>query len=146
MDFPETLRAIRHMAEKYPNKHSILVEDKANGSAIISMLKHEIGGIIPITPKESKVARASAISGIVEGGNVYLPEYADYVGEFVEEFASFPNGAHDDMVDACTQFINHFKFRQADYVEDNRSDFEKELEKFKNRRLSGKNKSRRSYY
>lgn len=146
MDFPETLRAIRHMADKYPNKHSILVEDKANGSAIISMLKHEIGGIIPITPKESKIARASAISGIVEGGNVYLPEYADYVGEFVEEFASFPNGAHDDMVDACTQFINHFKFRQADYVEDNRSEFEKELEKFKNRRLSGKNKSRRSYY
>ena len=146
MDFPETLRAIRHMADKYPNKHSILIEDKANGSAIISMLKHEIGGIIPITPKESKIARASAISGIVEGGNVYLPEYADYVGEFVEEFASFPNGAHDDMVDACTQFINHFKFRQADYVEDNRSEFEKELEKFRNKRLSGTNKRRRSFY
>lgn len=146
MDFPETLRAIRYMADKYPNKHSILVEDKANGSAIISMLKHEIGGIVAITPKESKVARANAITGIVEGGNVYLPEYADFTAEFVEEFASFPNGVHDDMVDACTQFINHFKFRQADYVEDTRSDFEKELEKFKNRRLSGMNKSRRSYY
>lgn len=146
MDFPETLRAIRHMAEKYPNKHSILIEDKANGSAIISMLKHEIGGIVAITPKESKVARASAISGIVEAGNVYLPEYADYVGEFVEEFASFPNGAHDDMVDACTQFINHFKFRQADYVEDNRTQFEKELEAFRNKRLSGTNKQRKRYY
>ena len=146
MDFPETLRAIRYMADKYPNKHSILIEDKANGSAIISMLRHEIGGIIAITPKESKVARANAITGIVEAGNVYLPEYADFTGEFVEEFASFPNGVHDDMVDACTQFINHFKFRQADYVEDNRTDFERQLEDFRNRRLSGKNKSRRSYY
>ena len=146
MDFPETLRAIRYMADKYPNKHSILVEDKANGSAIISMLKHEIGGIIPITPKESKIARANAITGIVEGGNVYLPEYADFTGEFVEEFASFPNGAHDDVVDACTQFINKFKFYQADYVEDNRTQFEKELENFRNKRLSGKNKTRRSYY
>lgn len=146
MDFPETLKAIRYMADKYPQKHSILVEDKANGSAIISMLKHEIGGIIAITPKESKVARANAITGIVEGGNVYLPRYADFTGEFVEEFASFPNGVHDDLVDACTQFINHFKFRQADYVEDKRSDFERELEKFKNRRLNNHNKSRKRYY
>ena len=145
MDFPETLRAIRYMADKYPNKHSILIEDKANGSAIISMLRHEIGGIVAITPKESKVARASAISGIVEGGNVYLPEYADFTAEFVEEFASFPNGAHDDLVDACTQFINHFKFRNADYVEDNRTQFENDLEKYKAKVLGG-NKSRKRYY
>ena len=146
MDFPDTLRAVRYMADKYPQRHSILVEDKANGSAIIAMLKHEIGGIVAITPKESKVARANAITGIVEGGNVYLPEYADFTGEFVEEFASFPNGVHDDMVDACTQFINHFKFRQADYVEDNRTQFEKDLAKYRDKMLSGRNKSRRSYY
>lgn len=146
MDFPDTLRAIRYMADKYPNKHSILVEDKANGSAIISMLKHEIGGIIAITPKESKVARANAITGIVEGGNVYLPEYADFTAEFVEEFASFPNGVHDDLVDACTQFINHFKFRQADYVEDNRTQFEKDLDKFRAKRLSGTNTNRKRYF
>ena len=146
MDFPETLKAIRYMADKYPNKHSILVEDKANGSAIISMLKHEIGGIIAITPKESKVARANAITGIVEGGNVYLPRYSDFTGEFVEEFASFPNGVHDDLVDACTQFINKFKFYQADYKEDNRTQFEKDLEKYRNKVLSGNNKSRKRYY
>ena len=146
MDFPETLKAIRYIADKYPNKHSILIEDKANGSAIISMLKHEIGGIIPITPQESKIARANAITGIVEGGNVYLPRYADFTGEFVEEFASFPNGVHDDLVDACTQFINKFKFYQADYKEDNRTQFEKDLEKYRNKMLSGNNKSRKRYY
>ena len=91
-------------------------------------------------------ARANAITGFVEGGNVYLPEYADFTGEFVEEFASFPNGAHDDLVDACTQFINKIKFYQADYKEDNRTQFEKDLDKFRAKRLSGSNKSRRSYY
>ena len=146
MDFPETLKAIRYMANKYPQKHSILIEDKANGSAIISMLKHEIGGIVAITPQESKIARANAITGIVEGGNVYLPQYADFTGEFVEEFASFPNGVHDDLVDACTQFINKFKFYQADYKEDNRTQFEKDLQKYRDKMLSGGNKSRRSYY
>ena len=145
MDFPETLKAIRYMADKYPNKHSILVEDKANGSAIISMLKHDIGGIVAITPKESKVGRANAITGIVEGGNVYLPRYSDFTGEFIDEFASFPNGVHDDLVDACTQFINHFKFRQADYVEDNRTQFDKDLERYKAKLLSG-NKTRKRYY
>ena len=146
MDFPETLKAIRYMADKYPDRHSILIEDKANGSAIISMLKHEIGGIIAITPQESKVARANAITGIVESGNVYLPRYADFTGEFVEEFASFPNGVHDDLVDACTQFINKFKFYQADYKEDNRTQFEKDLEKYRDKMLSSKNKSRKRYY
>ncbi len=146
MDFPETLKAIRHMADKYPQRHSILVEDKANGSAIISMLKHEIGGIIAITPKESKIARANAITGIVESGNVYLPRYSDFTGEFVEEFASFPNGVNDDLVDACTQFLNQFKFRQADYQEDNRTQFEKDLEKYRDKMLSGKNKPRKRYY
>lgn len=145
MDFPETLRAIRYMADRYPQKHSILVEDKANGSAIISMLRHEIEGIIPITPKESKIARANAITGVVEAGNVYLPEYADFTGEFVEEFASFPNGVNDDLVDACTQFINKFKFYQADYVEDTRTDFDRQLEEFRKKRLNG-NKSRKRYY
>jgi predicted phage terminase large subunit-like protein len=133
------------MVSKYPHKHSVLVEDKANGSAIISMLKHEIEGIIAITPKESKVARANAITGIVEAGNVYLPEYADFTGEFVEEFASFPNGVNDDLVDACTQFINKFKFYQADYMEDTRTDFDRQLEEFRKKRLSG-NKSRKRYY
>lgn len=146
MDFPDTLKAIRYMVGKYPQKHSILIEDKANGSAIISMLKHEIDGIIPITPKESKIARANAITGIVEGGNVYLPKYADFTSEFVEEFASFPNAAHDDLVDACTQFINRFKFFGADYIEDNRTDFEKQLEAFKKKQLSGGNHNRKRYF
>jgi phage terminase large subunit-like protein len=110
------------------------------------MLKHEIGGIIAITPTESKIARANAITGIVEAGNVYLPEYADFTGEFVEEFASFPNGVNDDLVDACTQFINKFKFYQADYKEDNRTQFEKDLDRFRANRLSGSNKSRKRYY
>ena len=145
MDFPETLRAIRAMAAKYPQKHSILIEDKANGSAIISMLRHEIEGIIPITPKESKIARANAITGIVESGNVYLPRYADFTSEFVEEFASFPNGVNDDLVDAATQFLNKFKFYQADYKEDKRTQFEKDLEKYKNKVLRSGNR-RKSYF
>lgn len=135
MDFPDTLKAIKAMNAKYPDRHSILIEDKANGPAIIAMLKHEISGIIAIEPKGSKIARANAITGIVESGNVYLPRYADFVSEFIEEHAAFPNGVNDDLVDSCTQFLDKYKFFGADYKEDNRTQFERDLQKYKNRLL-----------
>ncbi|MCH5213077.1 MAG: terminase family protein, partial [Oscillospiraceae bacterium] len=36
LDFPSTMQAIKAMAAKYPEYNSILIEDKANGPAIIS--------------------------------------------------------------------------------------------------------------
>ena len=146
MDFPDTLKAIKAMDMKYPDRHSILIEDKANGPAIIAMLRHEMTGIVPVNPEGSKLARANAVTGIIESGNVLLPRYADFTGEFIEEHAAFPNGVNDDLVDSCTQFLNKYKFFCADYAEDNRTRFEKDLEKYKNKVLRQSSKSRRRYY
>lgn len=145
LNFPETIEAIRIMNDKYPDRHSILIEDKANGPAIISVLRHEIQGVVPIKPEGGKIARVNACSGIIESGNVYLPRYADFTDDFVEEFAAFPNGINDDCVDACSQFLNKFKYYRADYIEDNRTRFEKDLEKFKNKMIKN-NKRKRSFY
>jgi predicted phage terminase large subunit-like protein len=114
MNFPATLQAIRNMAKKHPNAITRLVEDKANGPAIISMLHHEIGGMIPINPQGGKVARVNAISPYIESGNVYLPRNAEWVHDFVEECASFPKGKHDDQVDAMSQALNRFIYYYAD--------------------------------
>jgi hypothetical protein len=67
----------------------------------------DIPGIIPVNPSGGKIARAQAISPLVEAGNVYLPhpDYAPWVNDFIEECVQFPNGAHDDQVDAMTQAI-----------------------------------------
>ena len=138
MDFPDTLKAIRYMNAKYPNNNAILIEDKANGPAIIAMLRHEIPGIIAIDPDGDKVARANAVSGLVEGGNVYLPKFADFTDEFIEEHASFPNGVNDDLVDSMTQFLNKYKFYGAEYKEDNRTKFEKDLAAYKRKVLGGR--------
>jgi predicted phage terminase large subunit-like protein len=53
------------------------------------------------------MARAAAVSPLIEAGNVYLlhPQYAPWVDDFIEECAAFPNGAHDDQVDAMTQAL-----------------------------------------
>ena len=71
------------------------------------MLQHEILGILPVNPEGGKVARAMAVSPLIEAGNVYLPHpsIAPWVNDFIEECAAFPNGARDDQVDATTQAL-----------------------------------------
>ena len=111
-DFPATLRMFRLLTSKWPQAEAKLVEDTANGPAVISTLKREIPGIIPITPKGGKPARAAAVTATIEAGNVYLPALSldplrvePWVAEFIDEHSRFPNSAHDDRVDACTQAL-----------------------------------------
>ena len=112
MDFVKTKAAFVALAEKWPHAVRKLVEDKANGPAIISELRDKVAGIIPITPKESKEARAYAVSTLWEAHNVYIPDPQEikWVGrDFIPELLSFPAGAHDDQVDAMTQALNDLK-------------------------------------
>ena len=105
-DFTKTLEMFALMTAKYPRTHRWLIEDKANGSAIISVLKKQIHGITPITPTESKLERAYAITPLIEAGNVYIPESATWLANFEDELLNFPAGAHDDQVDSMTQALN----------------------------------------
>ena len=107
MDCPTTVKAVRQLSMKWRGTFAKLIEDKANGSAVIQMLAREIPGILPVNPEGGKVARASAVSPLIEAGNVYLPHplFAPWVNDFIEECAAFPNGAHDDQVDAMTQAL-----------------------------------------
>ena len=108
MNFPTTLAAIRAMSARWPGATAKLIEDTANGPAIIQTLAHEVPGILPIRPMGGKVSRANAVAPMVEAGNVYLPHPAvkPWVNEFIEEASNFPQAAHDDDVDAMTQALS----------------------------------------
>lgn len=108
MDFVETCRQFKVLAARWPQAVLKIVEDKANGSAVISALSRIVSGIVPEEPTGSKEARASAVSPLVEAKNVHLPspELAPWVGDFIEEAAVFPNGKNDDQVDTATQALN----------------------------------------
>lgn len=106
MDLPKTLLAIQRMTNKWPQARAKLIEDKANGPAVMQMLRHKIAGMIPINPRGSKIARVQAVLPHIEGGNVYIPRVSHFTSMFVEECASFPNGKHDDMVDSMTQALD----------------------------------------
>ena len=99
----ETLTQIRAVSARWPQATAKLVEDAANGPAVMNLLRHELVGLTPVRPEGSKTARAHAIAPLAHAGNLLLPESAPWVGDLIEEAAAFPSGANDDQVDALTQ-------------------------------------------
>ncbi|CAB4128449.1 Archaeophage PsiM2, terminase large subunit [uncultured Caudovirales phage] len=110
MDISKTIEHIQRLTIKYPLARLKLIEDKANGPAVISLLKNSISGLVAVNPDGGKVSRASAIIPDVEAGNVYLPRNVGWIDDFIQECNSFPRGAHDDQVDAMTQAIRRMMF------------------------------------
>lgn len=107
MSFTKTLSAVIALHEKWPQARETLIEDKANGPAVIDVLKANVYGIIPIEPDGSKEARAHAVTSFFEAMNVFLPHPALYpwVVQYIAELTVFPAGANDDQVDSTTQAL-----------------------------------------
>lgn len=108
MNFTEQIASMRVMCDKWPQAVAKYVEDKANGSAIIDALRSKVQGIVPVTPTKSKMERAMAVTPLFEAGNVWFPkkDRAPWIGEFMDELATFPNAKHDDRVDSTTQALS----------------------------------------
>lgn len=111
MDIVATMQAMTVLSAKWPKARAKLVEDKANGTAVIRMLKNKIPGLIAFNPDGGKEVRAQAVAPDIEAGNVFLPENAPWVHDFVAECAAFPSGAHDDQVDSASQALNRLSKR-----------------------------------
>jgi predicted phage terminase large subunit-like protein len=114
MDFLATLASIKQMMNEY-KPHSLIIEKKANGDAIIRTLRQAgIDNVLAITPKESKEARAESSTIYLTQGSVKFIK-TPFVAQLIEQAIAFPNAKHDDMVDALTQFINaKLNRRQSD--------------------------------
>ena len=115
LDFPETLAELAALNRRFPNARYNLVEDKANGSAVLSVFKNKIKGMLPFEPgNNSKEARAASIAPQVEAGNLWLPDpyypknrdmpwVVEELENYIEEMVSFPKAANDDVVDMTSQ-------------------------------------------
>lgn len=115
VDFPGTIRAMVAMRDRWPATSATLVEDRANGPAIMDTLRPHVPGIIAVSPDGSKEARMHAAAPYVEGGSLYLPHpmNAPWVEEFINEITAFPLGAHDDDADALSQLVRRVAGQSA---------------------------------
>jgi predicted phage terminase large subunit-like protein len=111
VDFPDLKKAFTALAMRH-KPHGILVEDKASGQSLIQELKRAtIFPVIPFKPDGNKVARAHAVTPLIESGRVFLPEWASWVSDYVQCMSLFPSGAHDDDIDSTTAALLYLKDR-----------------------------------
>jgi predicted phage terminase large subunit-like protein len=108
LDFPATVAAVIRLAMR-SKATAKLIEDKANGPAVVSTLTKKVTGVIPVDPQGGKHSRASASAGLWEAKNVFLPDPAmpgyEWVLDFIVELMSFPRAKNDDRVDAMSQAL-----------------------------------------
>lgn len=117
LDYPDLKKKIISMKKRF-KAETLLIEDKGSGTGLISDLKTDGVRSIGIDPEADKVVRMSTCSAKIEDGGVLLPKDAAWMKDFKVELLAFPNGKHDDQVDALSQLINWTRKRSR-YTLDN---------------------------
>lgn len=94
------------------------IEGAANGPAIIETLEDKLSGIVEINPKDygDKISRAVAVSPQIRAGNVFLPDGAVWLDEYVGQASAFPNGPNDDEVDQTSQVLQQLAESESSFA------------------------------
>jgi predicted phage terminase large subunit-like protein len=103
LDAGATEAEIRRQRDVHRPIRAVLVEDKANGPAIIERLKANIPGVVPIQPQGGKTSRMFAAAAEWQAADWYVARNAAWTEPFIEQITTFPVCRHDDMVDMMTQ-------------------------------------------
>lgn len=86
----------------HPN--AVVIEDASAGVGLAQELQQETNlPILPVPARASKISRAEGVAPLFEAGKVALPQPAlglAWLDDFETELLRFPNGKHDDQVDA----------------------------------------------
>ncbi len=122
LTFPDLKEASIRLAREY-NAETILIEDAASGTQLYQTLRNEQPNRVALPfkqqPEGDKVSRVAGVSAMIAGGQVILPQSAPWLTAFTSELLSFPNGKHDDQVDALSQLLSWIRKhmgRQEDSV------------------------------
>jgi len=114
LEFPELKKkAYEFWSEWQPD--AFVVEAKAAGTPLIFELRAMGIPVSEYTPSRGndKIARVNAVADLFASGIVWAPKLR-YAEEVIEEFAAFPAGEHDDLVDSSTQAL--LRFRQGGFL------------------------------
>jgi predicted phage terminase large subunit-like protein len=107
MSFSVTLETIKLLHPAWQFGEAV-VEDKANGSAVIDSLTQAAVGftVHAVTPDGGKTARANASTPQFTQGRVFFPRFHPLTPTLTAQLLEFPGGTYDDLVDATTQAVN----------------------------------------
>ena len=120
--FVESKAEMKSLISRHWDYRAIVIENKANGPALISSLIEDgISKVIPWPPKgeemKSKQERLHLVSPLYQAGNVFYPkrDMFDWVPSHIQEILNFGGVAsiNDDAVDCESQALT-FLDRQCD--------------------------------
>ena len=114
MEFPELKRrAVEEYQAWQPD--ICIIEAKASGLPLIFEMRQAGIPVQDFTPSRGndKLSRVNAVSDLFASGRVWAPP-TRWAEKVIEQFADFPNGDHDDLVDSSTQAL--LRFRQGGFV------------------------------
>ena len=103
------------MQEMYQNFkcNHLIVEDSSISTHLLQYIQGKLN-LYPIKykPQADKITRANNASLFISSGRVLLRRNAAWLDDFKSEINAFPNGRHDDQVDALTQLIGVINNKQ----------------------------------
>jgi predicted phage terminase large subunit-like protein len=109
LEFPDLKRAVVQLATRHGAK-TILIEDRSSGTQLIQDLVREgLAGVTRYEPKMDKVMRLHSVTSTIENGFVYLPERAEWLGDYIHELTTFPASRFDDQTDSTAQALDWVK-------------------------------------
>ncbi len=103
LDLDGTMNEIRNARNLFGPVSATLVEDAANGTAVIAKLTQEIPGVVAIRPEGGKLARLVAASPEFQARNRYVERNGAWTHKLVEQLTMFPNAKFDDIADSISQ-------------------------------------------
>ena len=114
LEFPDLKKKAFEMYNDW-QPEAFIVEAKAAGLPLIFELRQMGIPVSEYTPSRGndKIARVNAVADLFASGIVWAPDRR-FAEEVIEEFAAFPAGEHDDLVDSSTQAL--LRFRQGGFI------------------------------
>lgn len=113
VDLIGALTLFRDFAARFPRARIRLIEAKANGESILSMMRGHVPGLVAVNPLAGKYERAQLAATEFDLAHVYLPtaQNAPWIREWIDEHERFPQGEKNDLVDTTSQAIGYWLSR-----------------------------------
>jgi predicted phage terminase large subunit-like protein len=114
LEFPELKEKAFEMYNIW-EPDTCIIEAKAAGSPLIFEMRRMGVPVQEYTPVRGndKFVRINSVTDLFRSGKVWAPD-TRWAHELIEQMASFPNAAHDDLVDSSTQAL--IRFRQGGFL------------------------------
>jgi predicted phage terminase large subunit-like protein len=118
IDFPTQIQAVLNKQQQY-NSDIIAIEEVAYQAALPQALRKYKLPVKSIKVTKDKVTKIQSTFLLFEQGQVVLPTEHPLLGEFENEYAMFPSGKHDDLLDATELALSQAMYGFNPYTEGN---------------------------